>query len=70
MLPDMIAVCCSLRIEGMGQDETADECVGAIEWLREIERSAAELVEVGDLLFARGKPMIRRCCPSISCTRA
>jgi hypothetical protein len=24
--------------------------------LREIEASAAELVEVGDLLFARGKP--------------
>ena len=40
----------------MGRGETADERACAIEWLREIEASAAELVEVGDLLFASGKP--------------
>jgi hypothetical protein len=40
----------------MGKDETADERARAIEWLREIEASAAELVEVGDLLFSRGEP--------------
>ena len=28
----------------------------AIEWLREIEASAAELVELGDLSFSRGEP--------------
>jgi hypothetical protein len=40
----------------MGKDETADERARAIEWLREIEASAAELVEVGDVLFCRGEP--------------
>ena len=40
----------------MGKDETADERARAIEWLREVEASAAELVEVGDLLFSRGEP--------------
>jgi len=40
----------------MAKDETAEERARAIEWLREIEASAAELVEVGDLLFARGEP--------------
>jgi hypothetical protein len=40
----------------MGKDETADEYTCAIEWLRQIEASAAELVELGDLLFARGEP--------------
>jgi hypothetical protein len=40
----------------MGKDESADERARAIEWLREVEASAAELVEVGDLLFARGEP--------------
>ena len=34
----------------MGKDESADERARAIEWLREVETSAAELVEVGDLL--------------------
>ena len=42
--------------KGMAKDETAEERARAIEWLREIEASAAELVEVGDLLFARGEP--------------
>jgi hypothetical protein len=37
----------------MGKDEAADERARAIEWLREIEASAAELVELGDLLFSR-----------------
>jgi len=40
----------------MGEDETADERTRAIEWLHEVEPSASELVEVGDLLFARGEP--------------
>jgi hypothetical protein len=40
----------------MGKDETADERARAIEWLREVESSAAELVELGDLLFGRGEP--------------
>jgi hypothetical protein len=40
----------------MGKDETADERARAIEWLREVEASAAELIEVGDLLFACGEP--------------
>ena len=40
----------------MAKDETADERARAIEWLREIEASAPELVEVGDLLFSRGDP--------------
>jgi hypothetical protein len=40
----------------VSKDETADERARAIEWLREIEASAAELVKVGDLLFSRGEP--------------
>jgi hypothetical protein len=40
----------------MGRDETADERARAIEWLREIEASAAELVELADLLFISGAP--------------
>jgi len=40
----------------MGKDETAEERARAIEWLREIETSATELVELGDLLFSRGEP--------------
>jgi len=40
----------------MGKDETADEYARAIEWLREIETSAAELVVLGDLLFSGGEP--------------
>ena len=40
----------------MSKDEPVDERARAIEWLREIEVSAAELVEVGDLLFNRGEP--------------
>jgi hypothetical protein len=40
----------------MGKDETADERARAIEWMREVEASAAELVELGDLLFTRGEP--------------
>ena len=40
----------------MSKDETADERARAIEWLREIEASAAELVELGDLLFSRRGP--------------
>jgi hypothetical protein len=39
----------------MDKDEIADERARAIEWLREIEASAAELIEVGDLLFSRGE---------------
>jgi hypothetical protein len=43
----------------MNKDETAEERAvrerfGA--WLREIEAAAAELVEVGDLLFRAGEP--------------
>ena len=52
----MIGGCCAVLIEAMGKDEIADERARAIEWLREVEASAAELVEVGDLLFARGAP--------------
>ena len=40
----------------MGKDESVDERARAIEWLREVEASAAELVEVGDLLFRDGEP--------------
>jgi hypothetical protein len=36
--------------------DTSSERARAIEWLREIEESAVELAEVGDLLFARGEP--------------
>jgi hypothetical protein len=32
-------------------------------WLREIEAAAAEIVEVGDLLFRRGEPY-RPCAPA------
>jgi hypothetical protein len=43
----------------------------AIEWLREIEASAAELVELGDLLFSRGEPSdLALCCNDTSCTSA
>ena len=40
----------------MGKDESVDERARAIEWLREVGASAAELVEVGDLLFRDGEP--------------
>jgi hypothetical protein len=38
--------CCSVWIDGMGKDETADERERAIEWLGEIEVPAADLVEI------------------------
>jgi hypothetical protein len=34
----------------------ADERARAFEWLQEIEAAAAEIVDVGDLLFRRGAP--------------
>jgi len=43
----------------MSKDESAAERAAREKfeaWLREIEDAAAELVEVGDLLFARGEP--------------
>ena len=40
----------------MSKDDHAEERARAIDWLHEIEASAAELVEVGDLLFSRGEP--------------
>ena len=43
----------------MDKDEdTAEQVVRErfAAWLREIEESAAELIELGDLLFARGEP--------------
>jgi hypothetical protein len=47
---------CSRRVtvNCMSKDDHAEERARAIEWLREIEASAAELVEVGDLLFSSG----------------
>jgi hypothetical protein len=40
----------------MSKDDHAEERARAIEWLREIEASAVELVELGDLLFSGGEP--------------
>jgi hypothetical protein len=40
----------------VSSEKFTDDPVRAIEWLREIEAAAAEIVEAGDLLFARGKP--------------
>jgi len=40
----------------MSKDESADERAARekfVAWLREIEAAAAEIVEVGDLLFTR-----------------
>jgi len=54
----------------MGKHEAADELSRAIEWLREVEASAAELVEVGDLLFGPGSLLILSCCHGTSCTCA
>jgi hypothetical protein len=42
--------------KGMSEEKSAEERARAIEWLRKIEAAAAEIVEVGDLLFSRGKP--------------
>jgi hypothetical protein len=43
----------------MSKDKSADERAAREKfaaWLREIEAAAAEIVEVGDLLFSRGEP--------------
>lgn len=40
----------------MSNEKFTDDPARALAWLRELEESAAELVEVADLLFARGKP--------------
>jgi len=55
----------------MSEEKSADERARAFEWLREIEESAAELVELGDLLFSGGEPSDPRpCCLGISFTAA
>ena len=55
----------------MAKDETAVE-QAALEkfgtWLWEVGASAAELIQLGDLLFARGEASDPRCCLGISCT--
>jgi len=43
----------------MNKDEVAEERTARERleaWLREMEAAAAEIVEVGDLLFSRGEP--------------
>jgi hypothetical protein len=40
----------------VSNEKFTDDPARALAWLREIEAAAAELVEVGDLLFARGEP--------------
>jgi len=43
----------------MSKDASAQERAARekfMAWLREIEAAAAEIVEVGDLLFSRGEP--------------
>ena len=48
----------------MSGEKSTNDPARAIEWLREIEEAAAEIVAVGDLLFRAGKPsdpvMLRR----------
>ena len=54
----------------MGKEESADErAARALEWLREIEESAAELVESAIYYLREGSRAIRRCCHAISSTR-
>ena len=40
----------------MSNEKFTDDPARAFAWLREVEDAAAEIVELGDLLFARGEP--------------
>jgi hypothetical protein len=55
----VIEGCCSVGKIGMSEDESAEERAAREKfeaWLQEIEAAAAEIFEVGDLLFRRGEP--------------
>jgi hypothetical protein len=55
----VIEGCCSVRKIGTSEDESAEERAAREKfeaWLQEIEAAAAEVIEVGNLLFRHGEP--------------